>query len=102
MELAWFFDQWLRQGGVPRLVGTWSHSGNELRLDLRQTQPKYRFRLPLEVQLRFDDGSTRRHAIVMTDAAEQFTLATARPPSAVVLDPDMWMLLETRITREEP
>ena len=102
MELQWFFDQWLRQGGVPTIQGSWSHSDGVLRLDLRQTQPTYRFRLPLEVQLRFDDGSTQRAAIQMTAAVEQFTLVTARPPSAVVLDPDTWMLLEAEVTREEP
>ena len=101
VKLDWFFDQWLRQGGLPTIAGTWSHSGGALRLDLRQTQPTYRFRLPLDVQLHFDDGSTQREAILMTAAVEQFTLTTARPPSAVVLDPDTWMLLEAEITRGE-
>ncbi len=102
MELDWFFDQWLRQGGVPMIAGSWSHSGGALRLDLHQTQPHYRFRLPLEVQLHFDDGSAQRETILMSGDVEQFTFATARPPSAVVLDPDTWMLLQAEITREEP
>ena len=102
MELDWFFGQWLRQGGVPKIAGSWSHSGGTLRLDLHQTQPHYRFRLPLDMQLHFDDGSTQRETILMTGDVEQFTFATARPPSAVVLDPDTWMLLQAEITREEP
>ncbi len=102
VKLDWFFDQWLRQGGLPTIAGTWSHSDGELRLDLCQTQPNYRFRLPLDVQLCFDDGSTQREAILMTATVEQFTFAAARPPSAVVLDPDTWMLLKAEITRKEP
>ena len=102
MALDWFFDQWLRQGGVPMIAGSWSHSDGALRLDLRQTQPRYRFRLPLDVQLHFDDGSTQAETILMSGDVEHFTFATARPPSAVVLDPDTWMLLQAEITREEP
>ena len=102
MKLEWFFDQWLRQGGLPTITGTWYHADGALRLDLRQTQPTYHFRLPLEVLLRFDDGATQREAIQMTDAVEQFTLETKRSPSAVVLDPDTWMLLKSEITRKEP
>ena len=100
MKLDWFFDQWLRQGGLPTIAGTWRHSGDALRLNLRQTQPNYRFRLPLDVRLSFDDGSTQRETILMTAAIETFTLTTVRPPSTVVLDPDMWMLLESEIIRD--
>jgi aminopeptidase N len=102
MELAWFFDQWLHQGGVPVVAGSWSHSGGALSLDLRQMQLHYRFRLSLEVQLQFIDGSTQSEKILMTGDVEQFTFATTQPPSAVVLDPDTRMLLRAAITREEP
>lgn len=100
MKLDWFFDQWLRQGGLPQISGKWSHSENALQLKLRQTQPTYRFRLPLDVRLSFDDGSTQRETILMSSVVEKFTLATAEPPSSVILDPDTWMLLESEITRE--
>jgi len=100
-KLGWFFDQWLRQGGVPTIAGSWNHSAGQLRINLRQTQPNYRFRLPLLVQLSFDDGSTQRETILMTSAVEKFTFRTARPPSSVELDPDMWMLLESKIIRGE-
>jgi aminopeptidase N len=102
MELSWFFEQWLRQGGVPKIAGSWSHSGGALRLNLHQTQPDYRFRLPLDVQLRFNDGSTQRETILITSDTEHFSFETERPPSTVVLDPDTWMLLQSEITREEP
>ena len=101
MKLGWFFDQWLRQGGVPTIAGSWNHSGGQLQLNLRQTQANYRFSLPLLVQLSFDDGSTQRETIRMTSAVEKFSLTAARPPSSVVLDPEMWMLLESEIIREE-
>ena len=59
------------------------HDG-ALRLDLRQTQSTYRFRLPLEMELSFDDGSTRRETIRMDAPVERFTLVADRPPTAVV------------------
>ncbi|TDJ70392.1 MAG: M1 family peptidase [Planctomycetota bacterium] len=101
-ELDWFFDQWLRQGGVPTIAGTWRYSDGAVRLDLRQTQPDYRFRLPLDVELRFEDGSTQRETVRMVTPAERFTLQADRAPTAVNLDPDTWLLLEVEITREEP
>ncbi|MDG2143364.1 MAG: M1 family metallopeptidase, partial [Planctomycetota bacterium] len=44
-KLSWFFDQWLRQGGVPAIQGTWSSAANEVQLDLQQTQADHVFQL---------------------------------------------------------
>ena len=101
-ELGWFFDQWLRQGGVPTISGTWHHADGGVQLELRQTQATYRFRLPLDVELRFEDGSTSRETVEMVAPAERFTMPTDRAPTAVVLDPDTWLLLESEITHEKP
>ncbi len=102
IELGWFFDQWLRQGGIPTLAGTWSHAGNAVQLELRQTQATHRFRLPLVVELHFADGTTRREEVLMAGPVARFSLPADRPPTSVVLDPDVWMLVEAKITREQP
>ena len=102
MELGWFFDQWLRQGGVPDIDCTWSHADGSVRLDLRQTQPNHHFRLPLEVELRFDDGPARRESFEMLHSSERFTFPSELAPTEVTLDPDTWTLMKTEITREEP
>ena len=96
-KLDWFFDQWLRQGGLPTITGIWSHSNDELQLRLRQTQPDYHFRLPLEVQLTFDDGSTQHETILLNAAEESFRFATVRTPQTITLDPNEWMLIQSEI-----
>lgn len=101
-ELGWFFDQWLRQGGIPAVAGSWSHAGESVLLNLQQRQANYLFRLPMEVELRFDDGSTHRESIEMKASAERYTLPATRPPSAVVLDPDGWVLMKAEVTRSDP
>jgi len=102
LELDWFFDQWLRQGGVPTIAATWSHAAGMLRLDMHQTQATYGFQLPIEVELRFDDGSTQRETVQMLARTGQFSVPVERAPTSVVLDPDTWLLLQAEITREEP
>ena len=102
LELEWFFDQWLRQGGVPTIAASWSHADGTLRLDLRQTQATYSFRLPIDVELRFDDGTTQRETVRMQTRNEQFSVRAERTPTTVMLDPDTWLLLQAEITREEP
>jgi len=101
-ELEWFFDQWLRQGGVPTIAGSWSHAGETLRLGLRQTQATYGFRLPIEVELRFEDGSTQRELVFMQERDERFELAATRAPVEVLLDPDTWLLLQSELGQELP
>ncbi len=100
-QLGSFFDQWLRQGGVPTLAATWSHSGGAVQLELRQTQADYVFSLPLEVELRFEDGSAQRAKLSMQTRDQDFSLPAERAPEAVVLDPDTWLLLQARITRRD-
>ncbi len=101
-QLEWFFDQWLRQGGLPSIAGTWVHEDGEVQLALRQTQGTYQFRLPMEVELRFEDGSVRRELIDMNTAEQDFVFSAVKSPSSVVLDPDEWVLLKAEISREEP
>ena len=50
------------------------------------------------MELRFEDGSTRREAIVMTAAVETVHLCDGATTAGVVLDPDTSMLLEAEIT----
>jgi len=99
-DLAGFFDQWLRRPGSPRLAGTWRHDPTTRRvaLDLEQLQPGDPYRLPLEVGLGGDPGSTLRVAKVeMTLRRQHFEVDSDRPPSAVELDPNTWTLMDWRL-----
>jgi len=86
---------------VPRLQGSWSHGNGELQLELRQHQPKHLFRLPLELELQFEDGTHQRESIVLDGPERQFTFKVEQAPVAVVLDPETRMLVRGEITRKE-
>ncbi len=91
-QLGWFFDQWLFQGGLPSIEGTWSFAAGSLQLDLRQTQNVYRFRVPLELELQFANGSSERHRVLLDTANGMHSIATSQKPVTIVPDPDTWLL----------
>lgn len=91
-ELGWFFDQWLFQGGLPKIEGTWSFANGVLDLDMQQAQEAYRFRVPLELLLHFADGSSAREAVVLEGDSSQFSIKLAKEPVRITADPDTWLL----------
>ena len=93
-DLAPFFDQWLRRGGIPVVQAAWRYSGGEVFLDVRQTGPGAPFRFPLDVAFVAADGTRQTETIEVTQAEETFTLPADAAPATVVLDPDTWLLAQ--------
>ena len=56
-DLEVFFDQWLFQGGIPRLRGEWQQEGDDVLFALDQVQEAYAFDLEVDVAFRYADGS---------------------------------------------
>ncbi|WP_448659896.1 M1 family metallopeptidase [Sphingomonas sp. CJ99] len=84
-KLDWFFDIYLRQAGLPRLIETRSPTGLSLRWQVPGGRP---FPLPVEVQV---DGVVQR--VAMTDGSG----FVAAPAGAhIVIDP------AARILRQSP
>lgn len=50
-KLGWFFDQWYRQSGYPKLKITWQQNGDSLALTIKQTQGGEPFRIPLRLSV---------------------------------------------------
>ena len=96
MELGWFFDQWLKRPGIPKLTGTWRFdaAAKQVVLDLQQAQKDGPFRLPMEVAVTSANGLPRIHRIDLTGSQGHFTIAADTEPASVVLDPYSWVLLE--------
>ena len=98
-DLQWFFDQWLRRGGVPQIEGTWQYDAGRgaVRIDLHQTQPGAPFRLPMEIGLSSEGQPMQRQRVEITERDQRLTIALAAPPTAVTLDPDTWVLMESAL-----
>jgi aminopeptidase N len=98
-DLQWFFDQWLRRGGIPQIEGTWQYDAGRgaVRIDLHQTQPGAPFRLPMEIGLSSEGQPMQRQRVEITERDQRLTIALAAPPTAVTLDPDTWVLMESAL-----
>jgi aminopeptidase N len=103
MEIGWFLQQWLQQGGNPRYQGGWSYDpgSGELTVELDQIQDgPYEFSMPVDLGIYFEDERQPRIEVLQVEEREnEFILALGREPSAVVLDPDTWMLMEADFER---
>jgi aminopeptidase N len=96
MDLSWFFDQWLRRPGMPKLKGTWRYdpAARQLQIELAQAQAGPAFRLPIEIGIADPKGLLRIERIELSQATGQFTIPSDSEPPSVVLDPNTWVLME--------
>jgi aminopeptidase N len=88
--LEWFFRQWLERPGSPEAAFSWRYdaAAGKVLLEITQQRPGDAWRLPIEVAI---DGHLE--AVEMTAKSQRFEFPAARPPSAVVLDPNARLLL---------
>lgn len=97
VNLQWFFDQWLRRPGVPRVEGEWQYDAAKktIHVTVRQTQAAEAFRLSFEIGVVPAAGAAPRLHRVGTDRKlERFSFPSEAAPADVVLDPNVWMLYE--------
>ncbi len=101
-DLDWFFRQWLTRSGAPKLEGGWRYDAGAKRIEitLEQTQAGEPFRVPLEIGIRFAGESTlRTERVEITGGQARVAFDSTREPAAVVLDPNLWVLMESRFDR---
>ena len=100
MDLRSYFDQWLFQGGIPRLAVTWSAESGFVRAQLAQTQPTYSFDIPVEIRFHLADGS-HRDAVVELSGMEEALVSEEfdSPVERVEIDPNTRLLAEWTVER---
>jgi aminopeptidase N len=102
LDLAWFFDQWLKRSGHPMLQGTWRYdaTAKRIEIELTQTQQGEVFRLPMEVAIQGAGAAAPvTEKIEMTQRQQRFVIAAEREPASVILDPNTWILMEAQFVR---
>jgi aminopeptidase N len=97
IDLTWFFDEWLRRPGLPKLKGTWQFdaAAKQVQIELAQVQPGQPYRLPIEVAVTTAGGPPRVQRVELSAASARFSIPSDREPASVVLDPDTWLLMES-------
>jgi len=91
-----FFRQWVYTPGQPTLAGTWSWSGGVLTVDIRQAQvSETTYETALDLGIVAAPGQAPRVETVRLDRRQQtFSFPLDKEPSGVVLDPDVWLLMQ--------
>lgn len=101
--LAWFFDQWLYQGGNLKLDGHWTYDARakQLRVTLDQTQDDGSvFRMPLEIAVYASAGAVPTvHRVEINAKSNVFTIDMDAAPQDVRLDPQLRVLMEATMQR---
>jgi aminopeptidase N len=95
-DLEWFFSQWLRRGGAPRLQLEYSYQAARKALDVRvrQTQPGMPFRLGVDIGVTTPDGRTRVQRVLLQDSEAAVSMPLDAAPTDVRLDPETWLYAE--------
>ena len=98
-DLSWFFDQWLRRPGMPRLTGGWRYdrAARLIQIELAQGETAPAFRLPIELGIAGPEGALRIERIELSQATGRFTIQSDSEPASVVLDPNTWVLMEAPV-----
>ena len=93
-NLEQFFAQWLDRTGAPRIDVAWSTPEvDRVEFVLTQQADVDPFDLDLVVELEFEDGSTKRERVVVSEMESRFSVTTASAISAITLDPDRDLLI---------
>jgi aminopeptidase N len=105
LDLQTFFDQWLRDGGNPKLQGWWNYdaTAGTVRIELNQTQTVGpMFEMPLEIGI-YQDGQllpTTIERVELDGGFHRFVIPVDAEPTDVKLDPNSWTLFEADFGRQ--
>jgi aminopeptidase N len=99
IDLSEFFEQWLYAPEFPKFAGSWRYdtATKQVVINLEQTQKFHKFKVPLEIGL-FYDGRPAPivKQIQVSSARDVFRIPSDAVPSRIELDPDTWLLMESK------
>ncbi|GEM_PF-244965 len=93
MDLDWFFNQWVYNGGRPFYLYSWTTTSSppyQTFLNIQQ-QNNFPFKMPLQIRL---TGLGLDTTFTVWDSlfTQQFAFITDTPPTDLQVDPDDWVL----------
>ncbi len=93
-DLNGFFKQWLYMAGHPVLAFSWSYKHNKIDIQLNQVQQQYIFRFPLDIAIKYIDGTVEHRTLDIGKSEETVSLNCEKEAVSIILDPDTWLLFE--------
>jgi aminopeptidase N len=100
-DLGWFFQQWLYRAGSPAVDGGWTYDAEakKVRLQLTESQTGDPFRLPLDIAVTVPGSSATISRVELTSKQGAFEIAADKEPTAVELDPNVWILMDAKLAK---
>lgn len=104
-DLAVFFDQWLYKPGTLKYSGTWRFDPNRnqvtIKLDQIQTDGSF-FKMPVEIAVYYPGVARPQVQTVQADSRSNvFSINVMGDPDKVVLDPNMWIMMDADFKKAE-
>jgi len=103
-DLAWFFQQWLNEGGHIILDGNWKYDAKNKKLEISLVQSQndgYEFQFPIEFGIYGKSDITPRIVKKHFDSSNKiFTITIAEKPEKIVLDPRTVLLAEWTLSEK--
>jgi aminopeptidase N len=104
-DLTYFFDQWLYKPGTLKYKGNWRFDKNNkkiiVNLDQIQTDGSF-YKMPIEIAVYYLNQGQPQMQIIQADAKTNvFSIDVNGEPEKVILDPEMWILMDADFKRAE-
>ncbi|MCB9056635.1 MAG: M1 family peptidase [Chitinophagales bacterium] len=104
-SLRGFFYQWLYKPGTLKVKGDWQYNAakKELTIQLDQVQEDGSlFTMPIQVGIQYPGkASTTIKTITLEEKSNTYTITVDVTPSAVILDPDSWVLMNAEFGKKK-
>ncbi|HIE41428.1 MAG TPA: T9SS type A sorting domain-containing protein, partial [Candidatus Aenigmarchaeota archaeon] len=106
LSLETFFTQWLNSPYFPVYEYSWisrreENGGYFLQLHILQVQGGIVYQMPMDIKIVFKDGSDTTIVIQNNRRTEQYTFVFSSDALDIQLDPEQWILRETRPAKAE-
>ncbi len=104
-DLSGFFDQWLFRPGTLKYKGSWRFDPDKkqigIKLDQMQTDRTI-FKMPVEIAIYYPGQTKPRiETVEVNEKSNVFSLKVTAEPEKVVLDPNMWILMDADFVKAE-
>ncbi|MDQ3801857.1 MAG: M1 family metallopeptidase [Acidobacteriota bacterium] len=101
-DLTWFFNQWIYQGGFPKLEVRQAYDSRRKRLNLTITQTQKSgeitpaaFILPMEIEIAAESGAPKTEKIRIDKRKQSFSIPMDAAPTEIRFDKDMKIPLKS-------
>jgi aminopeptidase N len=101
-DFSWFFNQWYYGSGFPELKFSWWQTEGYLNLQYEQSGSSLLtpiFRLNMEFEVEYADGTDSIFSFVLDEKEEQFEIPNEKDIIGVIADPDNWILEKSNLIR---